>query len=132
MKPSQFDSAIGRIYQRNQSIDPQAYFFLKEALDIALKNAEKAKDSSEGHVSAKQLLHAFRDHALEEYGPMAGTLMEEWGLHSTSDVGSMVFALIEERMFGKQDSDSEEDFADLYSFHEAFAAPFLPQAALSR
>ena len=39
----------------------------------------------------------------------------------------MVFALIGEQVFGKQDSDTVEDFNDIYDFQEAFVAPFLPQ-----
>ena len=57
---------------------------------------------------------------------MAFTLLREWGVHSCSDVGDMVFELIEEGMFGKQDSDTREDFADHYDFAEAFLLPYLP------
>ncbi len=129
MKPAQFDQAVARIIQRNSDIDPQAFFFLKDALDVSLKAAEDSKTSNEGHVSASQLLYAFRDHALQEFGPMAATLMEEWGLRSTGDVGQMVFALIKERMFGKQESDTQKDFENIYDFHEAFTLPFQPKAA---
>lgn len=38
----------------------------------------------------------------------------------------MVFLLIEEGVFGKQDSDTREDFAELFPLHEALDAPFLP------
>ena len=43
----------------------------------------------------------------------------------------MVFHLIEEGMFGKQDSDTREDFSNAFSFHEAFSMPFLPVSALA-
>lgn len=131
MKPAQFDQAVARIYQRNPRIDPQAYFFLKDSLDVALKAAEDSRTSDGGHVSAKQLLFAFRDHALNEFGPMAGTLMTEWGLKSTTDIGSMVFALIGERMFGKQESDSEKDFSDIFDFQDAFITPFRPKSTIT-
>ena len=58
---------------------------------------------------------------------MASTLLSEWGLNQCSDVGDMVFLLIEEQVFGKQDSDTKEDFSDVYSFQEAFVAPYLPK-----
>ncbi len=131
MKPAQFDQAVARILQRDSSIDPQAFFFLKDALDVSLKAAEDSKTSEGGHVSASQLLYAFRDHALQEFGPMAGTLMEEWGLQNTGDIGKMVFALIKERMFGKQESDTQKDFENIYDFHEAFTLPFQPITAVS-
>ena len=59
---------------------------------------------------------------------MAITLLQEWGVHSTANVGDMVFLLIEEQVFGKQESDSKEDFADVFTFQQAFAEPFLPRA----
>ena len=79
------------------------------------------------HVSGRELLLGFRDLALEEFGPMAQTLMAEWGVESTRNVGEMVFYLIDEQMFGKQDTDTLEDFEGIYEFDEAFTAPFEPK-----
>jgi uncharacterized repeat protein (TIGR04138 family) len=53
--------------------------------------------------------------------------MIEWGLRESSDIGEMVFHLIDEQMFGKQDSDTKEDFAGAYDFDEAFVKPFQPK-----
>ena len=39
----------------------------------------------------------------------------------------MVFLLIAEGMFGKQDSDSREDFIEYFSFDDVFVTPFLPK-----
>ena len=57
---------------------------------------------------------------------MAHTLLHEWGVHSCRDLGDMVFHLIEEGMFGKQDSDTKDDFRDIFNFEDAFRTPFLP------
>jgi len=57
---------------------------------------------------------------------MMPTLFAEWSVKDCTDIGNMVFMLIDEGMFGKQDSDSQEDFKHYYSFHEAFVAPYLP------
>jgi uncharacterized repeat protein (TIGR04138 family) len=37
-----------------------------------------------------------------------------------------VFNLIEYNVFSKTENDRREDFADLYSFDDAFVKPFLP------
>ena len=58
--------------------------------------------------------------------PMAVTVFEEWGIRSTDDVGEMVFNLIDAEVFGKTETDTKEDFAALYDFHEAFVVPFEP------
>ena len=130
MQAPRFDAAVDTILERDKRFEQNAYFLLKDALDYTLKCAREDNDGEERHVSGEELLLGFRDHALEEFGPMAHTLLREWGVHTCSDVGDMVFHLIEEGMFGKQDSDSKEDFRDIYDFDDAFVTPFLPEQAL--
>ena len=126
MQALRFDTAVENILEREKRFDAGAYFLLKEALDFTLKRTRE-ESGEERHVSGKELIHGFRDHALQEFGPMAFTLLREWGVHTCSDAGDMVFELIEEGMFGKQDSDTRENFADHYDFAEAFLLPYLPQ-----
>jgi uncharacterized repeat protein (TIGR04138 family) len=38
-----------------------------------------------------------------------------------------VFHLIEEQVFGKQDSDKREDFSECFDFEESLVKPFLPK-----
>ena len=126
MQNAQFEHAIENIVRRDSRFDPQAYLFLKEALDFTLKRAAEDNDGQARHVSGQELLEGFRDLALQEFGPMAATLMDEWGLATTRNVGEMVFQLIDEQMFGRQDTDTLADFEDIYDFDEAFRAPFRP------
>ncbi|MBL47382.1 MAG: hypothetical protein CMP28_00300 [Roseibacillus sp.] len=125
MQALRFDAAVENILKREKRFEAGAYFLLKEALDFTLKRTRE-KGGEERHVSGQELILGFRDYALEEFGPMAYTLLREWGVHSCPDVGDMVFELIEEGMFGKQDSDTRDDFANHYDFAEAFLLPFLP------
>jgi uncharacterized repeat protein (TIGR04138 family) len=127
MKALQFEQAVESILKREKRYDPLAYLFLKEALDFTLKRAADANGGEPRHVTGSELCHGFRDLAVQEFGPMAGTLMIEWGLRESSDIGEMVFHLIDEQMFGKQDSDTKEDFAGAYDFEEAFVKPFQPR-----
>ena len=130
MQALRFDTAIENILKRETRFEAGAYFLLKDALDFTLKRTREAH-GEERHVSGAELIHGFRDHALEEFGPMALTLLEEWGVTQCSDVGDMVFELIEEGMFGRQDSDTREDFANHYEFSEAFLSPYLPKGTLT-
>lgn len=127
MKALQFEQAVESILKREKRYDPLAYLFLKDALDFTLKRAADSNGGEPRHVSGSELCHGFRDLALQEFGPMAGTLMIEWGLRESSDIGEMVFHLIDEQMFGKQDSDTKDDFAGAYDFDEAFVKPFQPK-----
>lgn len=130
MQQVQFEQAIVTILGRDKRFDPHAFFFLKDSLDYTLKRAADGNSGLSRHVSGGELLEGFRDLALEQFGPMASTLMKEWGIRECSDVGEMVFLLIEEQMFGKQDSDTKEDFHGSYDMQEALTRPFLPKRCL--
>ncbi|MDX1679548.1 MAG: hypothetical protein R3242_02350 [Akkermansiaceae bacterium] len=128
MQAIQFEQSIANILKRDGRFDAQAYFFLKEALDFTLKRIAEENAGQARHVSGPELLAGFRDHALDQFGPMAATLMAEWGVHRGEDVGDMVFHLIEEQVFGKQESDSHRDFADVFHLMDSLRTPFLPKA----
>ncbi len=72
------------------------------------------------HVSGAEVAAAVRQLALERYGPLARTVLEHWGLHDTSDIGEIVFALVDCGVLIKQPEDSQEDFEGLFTFEEAF------------
>ena len=132
MQPKHFATALENLIQQQESYPAEAFHFLKEALDFTVDKDDKRDPASRSkHVSASDLLIGFHDLALQEFGPMAATLLSEWGITSCSDVGDMVFLLIEEGMFGKQDSDDREDFAEIYNFDDAFVQPFLPKRSVS-
>lgn len=129
MQAVQFEQSVASILKKDNRFDPGAYLFLKDALDFTLKRSSDACGGLSRHVSGAELLIGFRDHALEQFGPMASTLMGEWGLRKCQDVGDMVFHLIEEQVFGKQESDKREDFSEIFDFEDALASPFRPQRA---
>ncbi|MDA8876473.1 hypothetical protein N9H94_03490, partial [Akkermansiaceae bacterium] len=61
----------------------------------------------------------------------AATLLEDWGLTECEHVGQIVFLFIENGVFGKQDSDTIDDFSNIYEFETAFTEPFLPKKQAS-
>jgi len=126
MQAAQFEQSVVSIIRREGRYDAHAYFFLKESLDFTLKRVMEETGGKGRHVSGKELLEGFRDLALEQFGPMAATLMDEWGVMECRDVGNMVFHLIEEQVFGRQESDKPEDFDSAFDFRKALREPFLP------
>ena len=80
------------------------------------------------HLSGQQLLEGIRLYAIEQYGPMARSVLESWGVKHCSDFGNIVFNLVACRVLGKTESDSPEDFNDGYDFEAAFDLPFRPEA----
>lgn len=127
MQAMQFEQSVVSILKRDKRFDPHAYFFLKDALDFTLKRIESTGGQAR-HVTGPELLAGYRDFALEQFGPMASTLMNEWSVRKCQDVGDMVFHLIEEQVFGKQDTDKKEDFSEVFDFEASLVAPFLPNS----
>lgn len=128
MQAIQFEQAVVSILKRDKRFDPHAYFFLKEALDFTLKRIAEGNNGQPRHVSGPELVTGLRDLALEQFGPMAATLMHEWGVRQCGDIGDMVFHLIEEQIFGKQDSDRPEDFVGNFDFEDSLRSPFIPKS----
>lgn len=131
MQAMQFEQSVVSILKRDKRFDPHAYFFLKDALDFTLKRIAENNGGQARHVSGPELLEGFRDFALEQFGPMASTLMSEWGIRKCQDVGDMVFHLIEEQVFGKQESDNREDFSGVFDLEDSLIKPFLPQRRIA-
>ncbi len=127
MQMMQFEQSVVSILKRDKRFDPHAYFFLKDALDFTLKRIAEGNGGQPRHVTGPELLAGYRDYALEQFGPMASTLMREWSIRKCQDIGDMVFHLIEEQVFGKQESDKREDFSEIFDFEEALSAPFQPK-----
>ncbi len=125
MQSNQFEHAVTAILKKEKRFQPGAYFLVREALDFTVDRLSKESNGEKRHVSGKELLHGFRDYVLHEYGPMGATLLQDWGIVKCRNVGEIVFLFIENGVFGKQDSDSLDDFDEIFTFEEAFTAPFI-------
>jgi uncharacterized repeat protein (TIGR04138 family) len=122
-----FDDELDKLIARDARYDREAYLFLREALDHTQKLLGRSSTEVR-HVSGQQLLVGIRDYALEQFGPMAATVLDDWGVRRCEDFGELVFNLIEQGLLSKTDSDRREDFQGGYDFTDAFRKPFLPGA----
>ena len=125
MQSNQFEHAVASILEKEKRFQPGAYFLVREALDFTVDRLSRETNGEKRHVSGKELLQGFRDYVLQEYGPMSATLLRDWKIQKCRHVGEIVFLFIENGIFGKQDSDTLDDFDEIYSFEEAFSAPFI-------
>lgn len=110
---------LTRLLRRNPRYAEQAYLFVLAALHGCLERLPTPR-----HVSGAELSEEVRDVALRRFGPLARTVLEHWGIHSTSDLGEIVFILVDCGVLTKQPTDSREDFEGLYSFEEAFETSY--------
>ena len=123
------DEVIRAIRKDDPRYAHGAYYFLRQALDYSLGELRKrGKLDKSNHLSGRQLLEGIRLYAIEQYGPMARTVLESWGVKNCRDFGNIVFNLVDRKELGKTDQDSPEDFDGGYSFATAFDQPFRPGA----
>lgn len=109
------ESVLAGIRGRNPRYAESGYLFVLGALHRRLTSLDAPR-----HISGAEVADAVRELALERYGPLARTVLEHWGIHSTGDMGEIVFALVECGILIKRPEDSREDFEGLFSFDEAF------------
>jgi uncharacterized repeat protein (TIGR04138 family) len=126
-----FDEALELIRTKDPRFHPDAYVFVREALDHTQK-AVARKNRRSPHVSGQELLDGIRDYALAQFGPMAITVLAEWGVNACRDFGDIVFNMIDIGLLAKTEKDSRSDFEDGYDFADAFRKPFLPKAKSPR
>lgn len=132
MQDPDFAEIVGLICKEDPRYDRKAYDFVRLGLDHTVKELKKkdtAKAGRSRHVSGPELLEGLKVFALDQFGPLTKTVLNSWGVRRCSDFGEIVFNLIEYNVFSKTDNDRREDFADIYSFEEAFVKPFLPEKA---
>ena len=128
-----FDQAIAKIRSVDSRFSPASYHFIRQSLDHAIQRVGRnGPDKRPAHVSGGELLEGFRDLALKEFGPMAKTVLAEWGLLRCSHVGEIVFQLVQHGILGKSETDKPDDFQEIWTFSEAFEAPFQPKPVAAK
>lgn len=78
----------------------------------------------ERHLTGQQLCEAIRQYALLQYGYMAKSVLNAWGIQSTSDFGSIVYNMIDIGLMKKSDDDRREHFDNVYDFQKALVEEF--------
>ena len=129
MQHPDFSEVVALICKEDPRFDRKAYDFVRLGLDHTVKELRKkdaGKTERSRHVTGPELLEGLRIYALEQYGPLAKTVLNTWGVRRCQDFGDIVFNLIEYNVFSKTDNDRREDFADIFEFEEAFVKPFQP------
>lgn len=121
-----FAEAVARLCARDRRYAPEAFLFLHEGLMHTLKQVQE-KEKKPRQISGAELSDGLRQYALEQYGPLAMTVLGRWGLRTTRDFGEIVFLLLEAGLLGKTEEDKIEDFDNLFDFDDAFRAPFRPK-----
>ncbi|HOC56868.1 MAG TPA: hypothetical protein PKI20_14700 [Verrucomicrobiota bacterium] len=128
MQEVSFEQALATIQAKDPRYDREAYLFVREALEHTQKTIAKNPRGRIRHVTGQELLAGIRDFALQQFGPMTKTVLEEWGMRRCEDFGEIVFNMVAVGWLAKTSKDSRADFAGGYDFDDAFVKPFLPSS----
>lgn len=129
MQNPDFGEIVTLICKEDSRFDRRAYDFVRLSLDHTVKDLRKkdaVRAEKSRHVTGPELLEGLKSYALDQFGPLAKTVLNTWGIRRCRDFGDIVFNLIEYNVFSKTDNDRREDFSDIFEFDEAFVKPFQP------
>lgn len=111
-----FEKTVEGIYSKDSRYKPDAYEFVAAALHFSQNKLKR-----QGHILGRELLEGLKEFAIEQFGPMAKCVLNHWGIYRTEDVGHIVFNLIEKKFFFRTETDSLDDFKNVYDFESAFS-----------
>lgn len=118
MREIDFDSdGFEDIVAKDSRYDARAYALLSEVI-------HRLCDEAGRHVTGEEIVEEFKETALDQYGPLAYTVLTEWGLACTEDIGEMMFNLVEAHRIAKDEDDTPDAFVNAYDFKDAFLGPY--------
>lgn len=126
MERVHFDEAVKKILAHDKRYKPDGYEFLRDALGRAIKSNRSDELEEHRHVTGVELLESIVEMASEEFGIMAVTILDSWGIRDGEDIGKMVFNLIDAGAFGRSEEDSPADFVGVLDLKERLLRPYRP------
>ena len=107
---------FAEVADRDARYTKEAFWFVRDGVHQPVWS----RAGGSRHVTALELLETLRILALERYGTNAREQLRSWGVTRCEDFGEIVFALIDNGVFGKRPEDRKEDFENGYDFETAF------------
>ncbi len=128
MQQVDFDKVVQDIVVKDPRYTRGAYHFVREALDYTQRMITQEGKQPARHISGQELILGIKAFALQQFGPMSMTVLEDWGINQCEDFGELVFNMVDNQLLSKTEKDRREDFGGGYDFFEAFRQPYLPES----
>ena len=113
---SKFYDLVQEICLKDSRYKPDAYEFVLQGLEFTRKKLKKT-----AHLTGAELARGLRDYAINQYGPLALSVLARWGVNQTIDFGNIVFNMVEMKLLSKTKEDNLLDFNRVYDFKAAFS-----------
>jgi len=122
-EPDLLEEKIQSVRRRDRRFSRHAYYFVLDALDYTMAHLGRdALTGEDRHVGGRELLQGIREHAADQFGPMAPLVFDRWGVRGTEDFGEIVFNLIDAELLSRRPTDSRLDFVGGFDFQSTFAS----------
>jgi len=105
MLKKELHKIIETIVSHEKRYSKDAYKFVSAGVNYTI-----ASKDAKGHVAAAELLEGISEFALKEFSIFYEEIFQSWGVHTATDIGNIVFSLIEQKALGASPEDSIEDF----------------------
>jgi uncharacterized repeat protein (TIGR04138 family) len=113
------DELLDEIMAADRRYARDAYVFVSESLGYTVQRSGRV-----GHVTGQELCEGLAEFALGQFGRLARSVLEGWGIRSSEDIGEIVFRMVEVGLLRKTEEDRREDFVGALDFDEAFDRGF--------
>ena len=111
---------LEKIAGEDGRFSPPAIRFVYEALGFTVKKITVEPR----HVSGQTLCEGLKKLAINKWGRMAIVVLNAWGIKTTRDFGEIVYLMIRHEWMSATETDSIDDFNDVYDFKTVFKDQF--------
>ena len=117
-----FLGQIEALAEKDGRYKSTAFLFVYAALEFLVRKLKRDRVGTPTgrHVTGQELSMGIAEYAREQFGPMARSVFDHWGIHATVDFGHIVYNLIDAELMNKTEEDSLDDFRDVYDFEQMF------------
>jgi len=110
-----------QIAKEDSRYNSQAIKFVYEGLSFTVKKITVEPR----HISGQTLCEGLRKLAVEKWGRLAMLVLNTWGIKTTRDFGEIVYLMIRHKWMSAAETDSIDDFNDVYEFQTVFKNQFV-------
>jgi len=107
---------ISQIAEEDGRFSKEAFVFILAALEYTISKLHERR-----HLTGEEFSWGIAEYVREQYGYLAKTVLNTWGITKTLDYGEIVYLMIDKGLMSKTENDRKEDFDKVYDFDEEFA-----------
>jgi len=105
--------------------DPRALKFVYEGLATTIEKLRRDEDAEHPrHIAGQELAWGLTEVAMQRWGRLAKLVLARWGVRTTRDFGEIVYLMIAHQWMTSQETDTIDDFNDVFDFTEIFETQY--------